>query len=109
MCEVLGFFCRQYSCCDGDCTVVLIPIFPVYIRYVFYFCFLFVVFALFGCFWLAGQVVCDWVSILVSRVFSGGFTVFWVCLGFLLPLCTFCGLSILLWGRVKVVGSDCCV
>ena len=53
--------------------MVLIPIFPVYIRYVFYFCFLFVVFTLFGCFWLVGQVVCDWVSILVSRVFSGGF------------------------------------
>ena len=35
--------------------------------------FLFVVFGLFGCVWLAGQVVCDWVSILVSRVFSGGF------------------------------------
>ena len=52
-------------------------------------------------FGLMGKFLCDWVLILVSRAFSGGFfTVFWVCLGFLLLPCTFCGLSILLWGRV---------
>ena len=37
------------------------------------FVFLFVMFGLFGCAWLAGQVVCDWVSILVSGVFLRGF------------------------------------
>ena len=39
---------------------------------------------------------------MVSRAFSGGFDRVLGALGFLLPPCTFCGLPILLWGRVKV-------
>ena len=45
------------------------------------------------------------VSGLLGKLFATGCR-YWVCLGFLLPPCTFCGLLILLWGRVKVVGSD---
>ena len=61
--------------------------------------------------------LCLVVSGLLGKLFATGcrywflglLIVFWVCLGFLLPPCAFCGPPILLWGRVKVVGSDCCV
>ena len=59
---------------------------------------------------LLGKFLCDWELVLVSRAFFRGvLIVFWVCLGFLLPSYAFCGPPILLWGKVKVVGSDCCV
>ena len=51
---------------------------------------------------LFGQATCDWGSVLVFRVFSGDSGCVLGVLGFLLPPCTFCGLPILLWGRVKV-------
>ena len=39
-------------------------------------------------------------------LFSGGLIVFWVCLGFLLPPCAFCGLPILLCDRAKGWDGD---
>ena len=53
-----------------------------------------------------GQATCDWESVLVSRAFSGGFDCVLGALGFLLPPYAFCGLPILLWGRVKGWDGD---
>ena len=53
------------------------------------------------CCWFVGQVALRLgVGIWFLGLFRGVLTVFWVCLGFLLPPCAFCGPSILLWGRV---------
>ena len=43
---------------------------------------------------------------LVFWVFSGGLIVFWVCLGFLLTPCIFCGLPIFVCGRAKGWDGD---
>ena len=52
------------------------------------------------------QATCNWGSILVFGAFSGGFDCVLGALGFLLPPCVFCGLPILLWGKVKGWDGD---
>ena len=41
---------------------------------------------------------------MVFRAFSGDSSFVSAVLGLLLPLCTFCGLPILIWGRAKTLG-----
>ena len=94
-------FCLQYPCRDGDCTADCILHFSSFTLDTFAILAFSSLCLLCGCFWLAGQVSCDWGSILVSRAFSGGFDHVLGALGFLLPPCTFCGLPILLCGKAK--------
>ena len=68
------------------------------------------VFALLVVFGLLGKLFATGCRCWFLGVFFGGFfTVFWVCLGFLLPPALFVGCRSFFGVEFKVVGSDCCV
>ena len=71
--EALGFSVGDFRVLTVTAFAVFNPTFPVYTRYVRFSCFLLVVFVLWFVVGLLGKLLCDWVLILVSRPFSGGF------------------------------------
>ena len=71
--EALGFSAVNICVVTVTAFAVFNPTFPVYTRYVRFSCFLLVVFIFWFVVGLLGKLLCDWVLILVSRPFSGGF------------------------------------
>ena len=99
--EALGFSAGNICVMTMTAFAVFNPTFSVYTQYVRFSCFLLVVFVLWFVVGFLGMLLCDWKLVFwFLGLFRGVLTVFWVCLGFLLPPCAFCGPSILLWGRV---------